>query len=77
VSLAANAMRRTLKPKKQFTDLGGTALAGSPADLGMLLAGETEKWQGREILRCQAGLSNGGWEFHDIPTTGGNVEQRG
>jgi hypothetical protein len=49
-----NAVRRTLKLKKQFTDLGGTAFAGSPADLGMLLAAETEKWQGGEILHCQA-----------------------
>jgi hypothetical protein len=54
VSLAANAVRRTLKLKKQFTDLAGMALAGSPADLGMLLAAEIAKWQGREILRCQA-----------------------
>jgi tripartite-type tricarboxylate transporter receptor subunit TctC len=30
--------------KTRFADLGGTALAGSPADFGMLIAAETEKW---------------------------------
>jgi tripartite-type tricarboxylate transporter receptor subunit TctC len=27
-----------------FTDIGGIAIAGSPADFGKLIAGETEKW---------------------------------
>ena len=30
--------------KARLADLGGTALPGSPADLGRLIAGETEKW---------------------------------
>ena len=30
--------------KARLADLGGTALAGSPADLGKLIADETEKW---------------------------------
>jgi tripartite-type tricarboxylate transporter receptor subunit TctC len=32
------------KIKARFTDLGGTVLAGSPADFGKLIADETEKW---------------------------------
>src|SRR5262245_20040427 len=30
--------------KARFADLGGTSLAGSPADFGKLIAEETEKW---------------------------------
>ena len=30
--------------KAQLADLGGTVLAGSPADFGKLIADETEKW---------------------------------
>jgi len=30
--------------KARLTDLGGTVLAGSPADFGRLIAEETEKW---------------------------------
>ena len=30
--------------KAQLADLGGTVLAGSPADFGRLIADETEKW---------------------------------
>jgi tripartite-type tricarboxylate transporter receptor subunit TctC len=30
--------------KTRFADLGGTVLAGSPADFGKLIADETEKW---------------------------------
>ena len=30
--------------KARFADLGGTVLPGSPADFGMLIADETEKW---------------------------------
>jgi tripartite-type tricarboxylate transporter receptor subunit TctC len=30
--------------KARITDTGGTVLAGSPADLGKLIAAETEKW---------------------------------
>jgi tripartite-type tricarboxylate transporter receptor subunit TctC len=32
------------KLKARFGDLGGTVLAGSPADFGKLIADETEKW---------------------------------
>jgi tripartite-type tricarboxylate transporter receptor subunit TctC len=32
------------KIKAQLADLGGTALAGSPADFGKFIADETEKW---------------------------------
>ena len=32
------------KIKARLADLGGTALAGSPADFGKLIADETEKW---------------------------------
>ena len=32
------------KMKARFADLGGTVLAGSPADFGKLIADETEKW---------------------------------
>ena len=30
--------------QKRFADIGGEALAGSPADFGKLIAAETEKW---------------------------------
>jgi hypothetical protein len=30
--------------KARLADLGGTALAGSPADFGKRIADETEKW---------------------------------
>ena len=32
------------KIKARLADLGGTPLAGSPADFGKLIADETEKW---------------------------------
>jgi tripartite-type tricarboxylate transporter receptor subunit TctC len=32
------------KMKAQLADLGGTPLAGSPADFGKLISDETEKW---------------------------------
>jgi hypothetical protein len=32
------------KLKAKLADLGGTALAGSPADFGKLIADDTEKW---------------------------------
>jgi hypothetical protein len=31
--------------KARLADLGGTALAGSPADFGKLITDETEKWR--------------------------------
>jgi hypothetical protein len=30
--------------KTRLADMGGTALAGSPADFGRLVVEETEKW---------------------------------
>ena len=33
-----------MKIKTRLAELGGTALAGSPADFGRLIADETEKW---------------------------------
>jgi tripartite-type tricarboxylate transporter receptor subunit TctC len=32
------------KMKARFADLGGTSLAGSPADFAKLIADETDKW---------------------------------
>ena len=39
-----NAVLAHPKFKARLADLGGTALAGSPADFGKLVAEETEKW---------------------------------
>jgi tripartite-type tricarboxylate transporter receptor subunit TctC len=39
-----NAALADLKIKARLADLGGTALAGSPADFAKLIAEETEKW---------------------------------
>jgi hypothetical protein len=39
-----NAALVDRKIKTRLADLGGTALAGSPADFGKLIANETEKW---------------------------------
>jgi tripartite-type tricarboxylate transporter receptor subunit TctC len=39
-----NAALADPKIKARLTDLGGTVLAGSPADFGKLIADETEKW---------------------------------
>jgi tripartite-type tricarboxylate transporter receptor subunit TctC len=39
-----NAALADPKIKARFTELGGTALLGSPADFGMLIAADTEKW---------------------------------
>jgi tripartite-type tricarboxylate transporter receptor subunit TctC len=39
-----NAALGDPKMKARLADLGGTALAGSPADFGKLIAEETEKW---------------------------------
>src|SRR5262245_10445383 len=43
-----NAGLANPKFKAQLASLGGTVLAGSPADFGKLIADETEKW-GRVI----------------------------
>jgi tripartite-type tricarboxylate transporter receptor subunit TctC len=39
-----NAALADSKIKTRLSDLGGTVLAGSPADFGRLIADETEKW---------------------------------
>ena len=39
-----NATLADPKMKAQLAELGGTVLAGSPADFGKLIAEETEKW---------------------------------
>jgi tripartite-type tricarboxylate transporter receptor subunit TctC len=39
-----NAALAEPKMKSRLADLGGTALAGSSADFGKLIADETEKW---------------------------------
>ena len=39
-----NAALADPKIKERFTDLGGTAIGGSPDDFGKLIAGEVEKW---------------------------------
>jgi tripartite-type tricarboxylate transporter receptor subunit TctC len=39
-----NAGLADSKMRARFADLGGTVLAGSPADFGKLIAEETEKW---------------------------------
>jgi tripartite-type tricarboxylate transporter receptor subunit TctC len=39
-----NAALADPKMKARFADIGGEALAGSPADFGKLIAAETEKW---------------------------------
>jgi tripartite-type tricarboxylate transporter receptor subunit TctC len=39
-----NAAIADPKIKTRFADLGGTSLAGSPADFAKLTAEETEKW---------------------------------
>jgi tripartite-type tricarboxylate transporter receptor subunit TctC len=39
-----NAALADAKMKARLADLGGTVLAGSPADFGKFIADETEKW---------------------------------
>jgi tripartite-type tricarboxylate transporter receptor subunit TctC len=38
------------KIKARFAELGSTALLGSPADYGMLIAADTEKWS--KVIRA-------------------------
>src|SRR6266849_364168 len=44
LNIEINAALADPKMKAQLADLGGTILAGSPADFGKLIAEETEKW---------------------------------
>ena len=64
-------MRRLTDPKMKvrLADLGGTVLAGSPADFGKLIAEETEKWA--KVVKfsgAKAGvIASGHRKFHNIP----------
>jgi tripartite-type tricarboxylate transporter receptor subunit TctC len=44
LNVEINAGLADSKIKARLTALGGTVLAGSPADFARLIAGETEKW---------------------------------
>src|SRR5262249_41372028 len=44
LNLETNAALSDSKMKARLSELGGTALAGSPGDFGRLIADETEKW---------------------------------
>jgi tripartite-type tricarboxylate transporter receptor subunit TctC len=44
LNVEVNAALVDAKMKARLADLGGTVLAGSPADFGKLIAEETEKW---------------------------------
>jgi hypothetical protein len=44
VNKEINAALADAKMKARLTDLGGTVLAGSPAEFGRFIADETEKW---------------------------------
>jgi tripartite-type tricarboxylate transporter receptor subunit TctC len=44
LNVEINAALADPKMKARIADLGGTVLAGSPADFGKLIADETEKW---------------------------------
>ena len=55
-----NATLADPKMKAQLAELGGTVLAGSPADFGKLIAEETEKWGNVvEVRGHQGGLRRG------------------
>ena len=53
--------------KARLADLGGTLLAGSPADFGKLIADETEKW-GKVVkfAGTQAGVIQSYPDAHSI-----------
>ena len=42
--MAVSARGKKPAASKQFTELGGTVLAASPADFGEFIADEIEKW---------------------------------
>jgi tripartite-type tricarboxylate transporter receptor subunit TctC len=44
LNAAANAVLADPKVKARFAEVGGTAIGGSPADYGKLIADETVKW---------------------------------
>ena len=54
------------KMKARLADLGGTVLAGSPADFGKLIAEETEKWG--KVIRAaniKAERASRHWHFRE------------
>ena len=64
-----NAALADPKIKARLADLGGTVLAGSPADFGKLIADETEKW-GKVVkfAEHQAGVTRSpSATFHNVP----------
>ena len=44
INRETNAALDDPKLKTRLVDIGGTLLAGSPADFGRLIADDTEKW---------------------------------
>jgi tripartite-type tricarboxylate transporter receptor subunit TctC len=44
LNMEINAGLTDPKMKARLTELGGTALSGSPADFGTFITDETEKW---------------------------------
>jgi hypothetical protein len=58
--------------KVRLADLGGTPLAGSPADFGKLVADETEKWAKVRAERCIEPKKSG-----DLPPVGGAQDPLG
>src|SRR5258708_1194757 len=54
---AINAAPANPKFNAQLADVGGTALAGTPADFGKLIADETEKWA--KVVRAAARMRRG------------------
>ena len=50
--------------KARLADLGGTVLAGSPADFGKLIADETEKWG--KVIKSRASSRHKPTRRHSI-----------
>jgi tripartite-type tricarboxylate transporter receptor subunit TctC len=44
LNAATNAILTDPRMGARLADMGGTALAGSPADFAKIIAGETDKW---------------------------------
>ena len=64
-----NAALADPKMKARLADLGGTVLAGSPADFGKLIAEETEKW-GKVVKSARhQGRSDPGGRYSVTPVS--------
>src|SRR6266702_4079995 len=63
-----NAGLADLNMKARLADLGGTVLAGSPADFGKLIAEETEKW-GKVVKFSGAKADSCSRRFHNVRCT--------